>query len=76
MSNADTSSSDQAQVADDYTAIWSEPDVDRRRAAIAGLWTGDGIEFVEGAQFRGHDELHARVAHAYAEFVGSGPSNR
>ena len=26
----------------------------------------------EGIQFRGHQELEARVAHAYTEFVGSG----
>ena len=31
-----------------------------------------GVEYVEGAQFRGHEELDARIAHAYTEFVGSG----
>ena len=43
-----------------------------RRTAIAGLWAPDGAEFVEGAQFRGHDQLDARIAAAYREFVESG----
>jgi hypothetical protein len=55
-----------------YVAVWSEPDPRSRRTAIAGLWAPDGVEFVEGAQFRGHDELDARIAEAYREFVESG----
>jgi len=63
---------DPQRLADGYTAIWSEPDAGRRRAAVADLWTEGGVEYVEGAQFRGHDELDVRVAYAYGEFVGSG----
>jgi len=55
-----------------YVAVWSEPDPGSRRAAIAGLWAPDGTEFVEGTQFRGHQELDARITHAYQEFVASG----
>jgi hypothetical protein len=55
-----------------YVAVWSEPDPGSRRAAIAGLWAPDGAEFVEGTQFRGHQELDARITHAYQEFVASG----
>jgi len=55
-----------------YLAVWSEADPESRRTAIAGLWAPDGAEFVEGAQFRGHDQLDARIAAAYREFVGSG----
>ena len=55
-----------------YLAVWSEADPESRRTAIAGLWAPDGAEFVEGAQFRGHDQLDARIAEAYREFVGSG----
>jgi hypothetical protein len=55
-----------------YVAVWSEPDPGRRRDAIAGLWAEDGAEFVESAQFRGRDELDARVSGAYKEFVESG----
>jgi hypothetical protein len=35
------------------------------------LWAPDGAEFVEGVQFRGHDALDARIAHAYQEFVAN-----
>src|SRR5580704_9074151 len=59
-------------ITDRYLAVWSEPDPQSRRAAIAGLWEPDGVEYVEGTQFRGHEELDARIAHAYEEFVASG----
>ena len=63
---------DPQRLVDAYIAIWSEPDGRQRRLAIAELWTDGAVEYVEGVQFRGHDELDARVTHAYAEFVGSG----
>jgi hypothetical protein len=63
---------DPSAVADRYVAVWSEPDAELRRRAIVGLWASDGVEFVEGAQFRGHKELYARIAEAYKEFVESG----
>ena len=55
-----------------YLEVWSEPDPAARRAAVASLWAPDGIEFLDGVQFRGHDELDARVARAYEAFVASG----
>jgi hypothetical protein len=61
-----------AETVDRYLAVWSEPDPAARRAAIAALWAPDGTEFVEGTQFRGHQELEARIEQAYQEFVGSG----
>lgn len=61
-----------AEIVERYVAAWSEPDPGSRRAAIAGLWSPDGAEFVEGAQFRGHEELGTRIAGAYEEFVASG----
>ena len=63
---------DTAQVATRYLAVWSEPDPGSRRTAIAGLWAPGGTEFVEGTQFRGHEELDARIAGAYQAFVASG----
>lgn len=63
---------DPAHVVNRYVAVWSEPDPGARRSAIAELWTPGGVEFVEGGQFRGHEELDARIANAYTEFVGSG----
>ena len=64
--------SETISIADRYIAVWSEPDAGLRRSAIAALWVDEGVEFVEGTQFRGHDELEARVAEAYNAFVGSG----
>ncbi len=55
-----------------YVAVWSEPDAELRRSSIADLWTQDGVEFVEGTQFRGQDGLDARVTEAYKQFVESG----
>jgi hypothetical protein len=63
---------DPARVAARYTAVWGEPDDRLCRAAITRLWASGGVEFVEGAQFRGHKEIDARITHAHAEFVGSG----
>jgi hypothetical protein len=61
-----------ADVARRYLAVWSEPDPGLRRRAIADLWAPDCAEFVEGTQFRGHDELGTRIAEAYQAFVASG----
>ena len=76
------------QLAERYTAVWMEPDGDRRRKAIADLWSEDAIhilqptkEVYEAAderavnptwQVRGHDELEARVTSAYEDFVATG----
>ena len=60
-------------ITDRYLAVWNEPDAQSRRAAIRSLWEPDGVEYVDGGiQFRGHEELDRRIAHAYDEFVGSG----
>ena len=57
---------------DRYTHVWSEPDSTLRRKAVSELWARTGVEFVEGAQFRGREQLTTRVAEAYDAFVGSG----
>jgi hypothetical protein len=62
-------------ITDRYLAVWSEPDAQSRRAAIGSLWEPDGVEYVEGIQFRGHEELDARIANAYEKFVASGKYN-
>jgi hypothetical protein len=60
-------------ITDRYLAVWNEPDARSRRTAIGSLWEPDGVEYVDGGiQFRGHEELDRRIAHAYDEFVGSG----
>ncbi len=60
------------RIVERYVAIWSESDTAARAAAVAELWPADGVEYVEGVQFRGHDGLVERVAEAYNLFVGSG----
>jgi hypothetical protein len=67
-----TYAADIEQIAGNYLAVWSEPDPERRRDAISALWARDGVEFVEGAQFRGLQELCARITEAYQAFVESG----
>jgi hypothetical protein len=57
----ETTSSAITEITRKYLAVWSEPDPAVRRAAVAGLWAPDGVEFIDGIQFRGHDELDARV---------------
>jgi hypothetical protein len=57
---------------DRYVAVWNEPDPAARRSAIAGLWAPDGTEFVHEKQFRGHEELAARVTGAHEAFVATG----
>jgi hypothetical protein len=61
-----------AEIVARYVTVWNEPVPESRRAAIAGLWAPDGAEFVEGTRFLGHEELDARIAGAYQEFVASG----
>lgn len=76
------------ELADRYVAVWNEPDVDRRRKAIAELWTHDGVQLLQPPQqvrqtaaglgltpifeARGHDELEVRVTRSYEEFVALG----
>ncbi|MGW3194136.1 hypothetical protein ACWDBD_05970 [Streptomyces sp. NPDC001118] len=55
-----------------YVALWSEPDAATRARTVAELWPADGVEFVEGARFRGHDALVERVTEAHTQFVASG----
>jgi hypothetical protein len=75
-------------LADRYVAVWNEPSPAARRAAVSALWAEDGVhvlqppeEAVRAAadldivpifQASGHDELTARVARAYEEFVATG----
>lgn len=35
------------ELADRYVALWNEPAADRRRGAVAALWTEDGLHEVE-----------------------------
>jgi hypothetical protein len=79
---------DPGDLAARYSAVWNEPDGDRRRKAIAELWSEDAVHLLQPTQevyeaadwrkvnptfqARGHDELEARVTQAQEEFVASG----
>ena len=76
------------ELAERYTAVWMEPDGDRRRKAIADVWSEDAIHILQPTQevyeaaaeravnptwqVRGHAELEARVTSAYEDFVATG----
>ena len=76
------------ELADRYTAVWMEPDGDRRRKGIADVWGEEAIHILQPTQeayeaaderavnptwqVRGHDELDARVTKAYEDFVATG----
>jgi hypothetical protein len=60
-------------IVDRYLAVWNEPGPAARHGAVASLWAPDGVEFLEGGvQFRGHEELTARVTRAHEAFVATG----
>jgi hypothetical protein len=44
------SSRSAAELAEKYLALWNEPDADRRRRAIAELWTEDGRHILQPPQ--------------------------
>jgi uncharacterized protein len=64
--------SNHAELVERYLAIWNEADADRRRAAIAKLWTQDAVHFTNSLEARGYDAIEARVTTAYDKFVGTG----
>ncbi|MFG2842896.1 nuclear transport factor 2 family protein [Kitasatospora sp. NPDC048296] len=67
-----TTVTDVDRIVQRYVAVWNEPDPAARQRAVAELWAPDGVEFVEGIRFCGHDGLTGRVAEAYGLFVASG----
>ena len=46
----DISSQSTAELAENYVALWNEPDADRRRRMIAALWTEDGRHILQPPQ--------------------------
>ena len=46
----DIASRSAAELAEQYLALWNEPDADRRRRMIAELWTEDGRHFLQPPQ--------------------------
>ncbi|MFD4252897.1 nuclear transport factor 2 family protein [Amycolatopsis thermoflava] len=62
----------ETSIAERYTAVWNEPDPDRRREAVAQLWAEDGSEFTDTSRYTGHGALEARIAGAYEQFIAPG----
>lgn len=76
------------ELADRYVAVWNEPDAGARRAAVAELWTADGVHILQPGlevlksaaglgmtasfEARGHDALAERIRIAHEEFVATG----
>jgi len=52
---------DAQYLADRYVAVWNETDPDRRRRAIAELWTPDGRHCVDTREAHGYDALEKRI---------------
>jgi hypothetical protein len=38
---------DPKELVDRHVAVWIEPDADRRRKAIAELWSEDGVQLLQ-----------------------------
>ncbi|TDD82286.1 nuclear transport factor 2 family protein [Actinomadura rubrisoli] len=51
-----------------YVAVWTETDPETRRKMIPELWAEDGVEYIENAEYRGHEAIEARVTAAHDEF--------
>lgn len=60
---------DAQQLADRFAAVWNEPDDSARRAAIAELFTPDGVHYVGNREARGHAALEDRIIGAYQKNV-------
>jgi hypothetical protein len=60
---------DAQQLAERYIAAWNESDPEKRRQAIAELWTPDGRHYVDTREARGYDALEKRVVGSYEKNV-------
>jgi hypothetical protein len=60
---------DAQHLADRYVAVWNENDAEKRRQAIAALWTPDGVHYMDTREARGYDALEQRVTGSYEKNV-------
>ena len=63
---------DAQRLADRYVAVWNEADPDRRRHAIAELWTQDGQHYVDVREARGYEALEMRIIGSYDRNIRDG----
>src|SRR5215475_2710370 len=59
-------------LADRYVAVWNETDAERRRRAIAELWTENGRHYVGTREVQGHNQLEERVRTSHEKNVRDG----
>lgn len=55
-----------------YVALWNESDEQKRRNAIAELWSDDASHFTPSLEAHGHAALERRIRAAHERFVGNG----
>ena len=60
------------RLADRYVAVWNETDADRRRQAIAELWTPSGEHYTATREVRGYAELEQRIIGSYERNIRDG----
>lgn len=56
-------------LAENYVALWNEPDPQRRRIALAALWADDAIHRTPSMEAQGHAAIEARLLGAYERWV-------
>ena len=52
-----------------YVAVWNEPDVTVRDAAVAGLWSADARAYTAADEYADLGAITRRVTVAYEKFV-------
>ena len=57
------------EMANQYVAVWNEPDPLKRRRGIENLWAPDGLHFTPTREVKGYDALAVRVEEAHNTFV-------
>lgn len=57
------------ELANQYVAVWNEPDALKRRRDIEQLWAQDGLHFTPTREVKGYDALEARVEEAHNTYV-------
>ncbi|WP_214412930.1 nuclear transport factor 2 family protein [Sphaerisporangium fuscum] len=64
--------SDLNEFARRYIAMWNEPDAESRRKVIGELFAPGAAHYTPTREVHGHEEMEARVAAAYDQWVRPG----
>lgn len=56
-------------IAQDYIAVWNEPDAERRRQLIRSLWQEDAHHLARTLEAVGHAGIEKRVTDAFDKWV-------